>query len=264
MNGKRCLVIALPWILGSVSVVYPASSNEQPKSALSYTTNSKSSRDSELPIESTIIEFSSGLLNADEAARITAYIQPQLKPFSSSVVPFQQWKIHCISTTSELDLLAKRCRPSLSEEAPSELALDAILLRALIFSPLVKSNLSLVDEKRWLLRQTFSTWYPNLSLSSGSVLRTYITNRQNYGSPSTPVNPSVSGTAFQPNNPISAANQYASSGSSLVTPYTSNSTYTQAYPVFTLNWTFFDPTRKPSIQAAQEALFSSELDTRSM
>ena len=262
MNGKWCLVIAGPWIFGALSFVYPASSNEQPQSRLSYTSNIQSSSAVEIPLESTILDYSSGLLNADEAARITSYIQPQSKRPSSSVVLLEQWKIHCISPTSELDLLAKRCRPSLSEEEPSELALDAILLRALIFSPLVKSKLSLVDEKRWLLRQTFSTWYPNLSLSSGSVLRTYITNRQNYGSPSIPVNPSVSGTAFQPNNPISTTNLSASSGSSLVTPYTSNSSYTQAYPVFTLNWTFYDPTRTPSIQAAQEALSSSELDTR--
>lgn len=262
MNGKWCLVIAGPWIFGALSFVYPASSKEQPQSRLSYTSNIQSSSAVEIPLESTILDYSSGLLNADEAARITSYIQPQSKRPSSSVVLLEQWKIHCISPTSELDLLAKRCRPSLSEEEPSELALDAILLRALIFSPLVKSKLSLVDEKRWLLRQTFSTWYPNLSLSSGSVLRTYITNRQNYGSPSIPVNPSVSGTAFQPNNPISTTNLSASSGSSLVTPYTSNSSYTQAYPVFTLNWTFYDPTRTPSIQAAQEALSSSELDTR--
>lgn len=263
MNVKKIFVLASPWLLIPHTFVHAVSSEERPKSALSYSSNKRTAGTPELSLESTIISLDSGLLDPDEIARINSYIRPRSKPATSlPSISFERWKIHCISTSSELDILAKRCSPSSTDSAPSELTLDAIILRALIFSPLLKSKQSLVDEKRWLLRQTFSSWYPNLSLSSGSILRTFITNRQNYGNPSTPVNPSASGNAFQPNNPISTTNQSTSNGSSLVLPYTSSSSYTQAYPVFTLNWTFYDPTRRSSIRAAQAALTSSELDTR--
>lgn len=265
MQCKKHLTTGLKFFILLLILPHRAAANDSGRPSVSYSGTSPQTDSIALPLESTIIKYTSGLLESDEVERIASFIKPRPKEISdSSLIAVENWKIECISLDSEFDLLAKRCRPIQNTEPATELPLDAILMRALVVSPLLKSKIAISDDKRWLLRQAFSTWYPSLSLSSGSVLRTYVTNRQNYGSPSSSVNPSVSGTAFQPTDPISTTSTTSSTpaGSALVTPYTSNSSYTQAYPVLTLNWTFYDPTRASSIQAAQKALSSSEFDVR--
>lgn len=265
MQCKRHLTTGLKFFILLLILPHRAAANDSGRPSVSYSGTSPQTDSIALPLESTIIKYTSGLLESDEVERIASFIKPRPKETSdSSLIAVENWKIECISLDSEFDLLAKRCRPIQNTEPATELPLDAILMRALVVSPLLKSKIATSDDKRWLLRQAFSTWYPSLSLSSGSVLRTYVTNRQNYGSPSSSANPSVSGTAFQPTDPISttSATSSAPAGSALVTPYTSNSSYTQAYPVLTLNWTFYDPTRASSVQAAQKALSSSEFDVR--
>lgn len=167
----------------------------------------------------------------------------------------------CIANNdSNVSIFKKRCRPIKTENMAVVLSSPSLLIRSLIYSPSLKSKIDDIDQRRWLVRKAFATWYPNLSLSSGSVLKTFVSNTQNYGSPSDSSNPSVSGTAFQPSDPISTSSG-GSSSVGLVDPYTTTSSYTQAYPVVTLNWTIFDPSRADTINAAKHSYESARQDS---
>jgi outer membrane protein TolC len=170
-------------------------------------------------------------------------------------------KYSCWKQEKRAVLILKRCQPY-NKGKQNSLGLDAILLRTLVYSPLIRTKVYDSNSKRWLVRKAFSTWYPSISLSSGSILRTNVKNTQNYGSPSDSTNPSVSGTAFQPTDPISNSSTQSSSSNELVTPYTTTSSYTQAYPVITLNWALFDATRADSINAAKFGLDSAIQDIK--
>ena len=255
---KSCLLVGV-WMHASV----PCLANEIVQTEGGLELNGSKVSEAE-NIEGILMKYSQGLLSKSEVERIQSFIRLRQVQVKSDRVRLSNGQaIECISGIDTLDLLAKRCRPIKGAGAATELSLGPMLMRALIFSPIFKSKIAISAEKRWLVRQAFSTWYPNLSLSSGSVLRTYINNRQNYGSPSDSTNPSVSGTAFQPTDPISTTSAVGSSSDNeLVPAYTTSSSYTQAYPVVTLNWAFFDPTRADSINAAKAAFRSSLADAR--
>ena len=162
-------------------------------------------------------------------------------------------------------LSSQRCRPydpSLDHHA---LGFKNLLLRSVVLSPSIAASLSTVDSNRWLVRQSFSSWYPSLSLSSGSLMSVNISNTQNYtSSGSGGSNPSASGTSFQPTTEIGnsrrriSQTQMNQDNSGLVPPYTQTSSYLQAYPVLTLNWQLFDLSRSSSISASKEQLTASQ------
>ena len=136
-----------------------------------------------------------------------------LLPFDSLLLPkpynylnhyqrieFDGQSFACLSIPELADnsILSRRCRPIRAGVPSYVYSYTDVLLRSITASPKVSASLSDIRSKVWLLRDTFSSWYPNLSVSSGSILLTNITNTQNYGEPSPSTNPSVSGTAFQP------------------------------------------------------------------
>ena len=168
---------------------------------------------------------------------------------------------------SETDrsLSGQRCRPydpTLDQQA---LGFKNLLLRSVVLSPSIAASVSTVDSNRWLVRQSFSSWYPSLSLTSGSVMSVNISNTQNYtSSDSGGSNPSASGTSFQPTTEIGGNRRRAIQADSsdersgLVPAYTQTSSYLQAYPVLTLNWQLFDLSRSSSISASKEQLTASQ------
>ena len=207
-------------------------------------------------------EFSSDLINQDQKKLLLKKIS--LKPIESNEVDIIEYDgntYSCWKQGKRDMLILKRCQPY-NKTKQDSLELDAILLRTLVYSPLIRAKVYDSNSKRWLVRKAFSTWYPSLSLSSGSLLKTNVKNTQNYGSPSDSTNPSVSGNAFQPTDPISNSSTQSSNSSELVTPYTTTSSYTQAYPVVTLNWALFDATRADSINAAKFGLDSAIQDIK--
>lgn len=171
---------------------------------------------------------------------------------------------------SETDrsLSSQRCRPYEPTADQQALGFKNLLLRAVVLSPSIASSISTVDSNRWLVRQSFSSWYPSLSLSSGSVMSVNISNTQNYtSSDSGGSSPSASGTSFQPTTEIGGnGRRNTQAGTSddntgLVPPYTQTSSYLQAYPVLTLNWQLFDLSRSSSISASKEQLTASQFQT---
>lgn len=207
-------------------------------------------------------EFSSNLMNENQIKLLLEKISMKSVEINDvEIIEYAENKYSCWKQGKGDMLLIKRCQPY-KEGRQDSLGLDAILLRTLIYSPLIRTKVYNSDSKRWLVRKAFSTWYPSLSLTSGSILRTNVKNTQNYGSPPDSTNPSVSGTAFQPTDPVSNSRAQSSSSNKLVTPYTTKSSYTQAYPVVTLNWALFDATRADNINAAKFGLDSAIQDIK--
>lgn len=166
---------------------------------------------------------------------------------------------------TDRSLSAQRCRPYEPTLDQQALGFKNLLLRSVVLSPSIAASVSTVDSNRWLVRQSFSSWYPSLSLTSGSVMSVNISNTQNYtSSDSGGSNPSASGTSFQPTTEIGGNRRRAiqadssEESSGLVPPYTQTSSYLQAYPVLTLNWQLFDLSRSSSISASKEQLTASQ------
>lgn len=213
-------------------------------------------------------------------------VESDLLPFDSLLLPkpynylrhyqridFEGQSFACLSLAESVanSILSRRCRPIRTAVPSYVYSYSDVILRSITASPKVSASLSDIRSKVWLLRESFSSWYPNLSVSSGSILLTNITNTQNYGEPSPSSNPSVSGTAFQPSDPVSTTSDSSASSSSqsgsttngIDPAYTQYSSYVQAYPVLTLTWSFLDPTRSSKIQAAKYAVSSAEFDAQS-
>ena len=192
------------------------------------------------------------------------------------IVEFGRYVFACIRKSRESltpRLTERRCVP-FNRSLPSySLGFRGVVVRSILNSPKYYSSLNDVDAQAWLVRQAFSSWYPNLSVSSGSLLQSNSVYTSNYSSSSSgSSNPSASGTAFQPTTDLSGDSSSTSSASSssvkdpskgIQKPSTTFSSYTQAYPVLTLTWSFLDPTRADKINAAKSLLTSKQSDVQS-
>lgn len=192
------------------------------------------------------------------------------------IVEFGRYVFACIRKSRESltpRLTERRCVP-FNRSLPSySLGFRGVVVRSILNSPKYYSSLNDVDAQAWLVRQAFSSWYPNLSVSSGSLLQSNSVYTSNYSSSSSgSSNPSASGTAFQPTTDLSGDSSSTSSTSSssvkdpskgIQKPSTTFSSYTQAYPVLTLTWSFLDPTRADKINAAKSLLTSKQSDVQS-
>ena len=191
------------------------------------------------------------------------------------IVEFGRYVFACIRKSRESltpRLTERRCVP-FNRSLPSySLGFRGVVVRSILNSPKYYSSLNDVDAQAWLVRQAFSSWYPNLSVSSGSLLQSNSVYTSNYSSSSSgSSNPSASGTAFQPTTDLSGDSSSTSSTSSssvkdpskgIQKPSTTFSSYTQAYPVLTLTWSFLDPTRADKINAAKSLLTSKQSDVQ--
>lgn len=183
-------------------------------------------------------------------------------------------------------LSRSRCIPFDSSKDSFSLGFRDTVVRSIFYSPKFYSTLNDVESQSWLVRQTFSSWYPNVSISSGSLLQANSVYTSNYESTSSgSSNPSASGTAFQASNALSGDNSSTASSSSTVSsieervrdlldgnsssdtgltdPTTTFSSYLQGYPILTLTWSFLDPTRADKINAAKFSLTSSQKSVES-
>jgi OMF family outer membrane factor len=180
----------------------------------------------------------------------------------SSVYHVSDFKIICSQSTSTLkqSLLNNRCMPYNPELDIQISTFGSLVNQALNFSPLLNQAQAEIKSKAATVRGQFASWYPQLSISSGSLLYTNIISTQNYGSASDSSNPSASGTAFQPSDPVSTTSSTSSSPSDIVKPFKEYASYTQAYPILTFEWKFFDPSRADKINAAKSNLNASNYE----
>jgi len=117
----------------------------------------------------------------------------------------------------------------------------------------VISQQQLIESAAYALKSAKGNWWPTLSMSNSSLLFTNINAVQNYsGSPTNSSSPATAGKAFNPFNGSSTPDPNRRSSSKLTPVQQSTSTYTQAYPVVTLQWNFLDPGRYPQIAAARK------------
>ena len=180
----------------------------------------------------------------------------------SSVFHVGDYTIICSQSrrNQQLSLLNDRCIPYNPAEEIQISSLGFLVDQAMNFSPLLDQAQSLIKSEVATVRGEFSSWYPQLNISSGSLLYTNIISTQNYGSASDSTNPSASGTAFQPADPVSTTSSDESDSSEIVAPYTEYASYTQGYPILTLEWMFLDPSRADKINAAKSKLDASNFE----
>jgi len=192
------------------------------------------------------------------------------------VVKFDQYTFVCIRKPDGSltpSLTQRRCLPFNDSMTSYSLGFRGVVVRSILNSPKYYASLEDVDAQAWLVRQTFSSWYPNLSVSSGSLLQANSVYTSNYSSSSSgSSNPSASGTAFQPTSDLSgdggstsstASSSSKDSSTGIHKPTTTYSSYVQGYPVLTLTWSFLDPTRADKINAAKSMLTSKQSDVES-
>ena len=140
---------------------------------------------------------------------------------------------------------------SQSNQYTADSLLD-IVNKAILKDNLVISQQQLIESAAYGLKSAKGSWWPTASMSNSSLLFTDINAAQNYGgNPTTPSSPATSGSAFNPFNGSTTRDLRRRSSSSLTSTQQSSSTYTQAYPVITLQWNFMDPARYPQISAAK-------------
>ncbi|WP_036910676.1 MULTISPECIES: TolC family protein [unclassified Prochlorococcus] len=220
------------------------------------------------------VEISPGAHSYNQLSSLIRSIPSSLKPAielvniddinSFNPIEFEGYNFLCDSALSkkpDYSLINQRCRPIQIGQPLSMLGFKNLLLRSVLLSPSIASSLDSVDSNRWLVRQAFSSWYPSIAITSGSLLSVNISNTQNYGSSSPfAVNPSASGTSFQPSTAIGGGRSsiLPDNDSGLVSPYTQTSSYLQAYPVLTLNWQLFNLARSSSIAASKDQLTSAQ------
>lgn len=205
-----------------------------------------------VPVQSTL--SSSSLRSAD----YLRYVDLN----QSSIFHVGDYAIICLKSTikQQTSLLNDRCMPYNSSQGIQISSLGSLVNEALDFSPMLDQAQAQIKSEVATVRGKFSSWYPQLSISSGSLLYTNIINTQNYGSASDSSNPSASGTAFQPADPVSTTSSTSSGSSEIVAPFTQYASYTQAYPILTVDWKFFDPSRADKINAAKSKLDASKLE----
>ncbi len=180
---------------------------------------------------------------------------------ASSVFHVADYTIICSQSRlkQQRSLFNDRCMPYNSAQGIQISSLGSLVDQALNFSPLIDQAQAHIKSEVATVRGQFSSWYPQLNISSGSLLYTNILSTQNYGSASDSSNPSASGTAFQPADPVSTTSSTSSGSSEIVAPFTEYASYTQAYPILTLEWKFLDPSRADKIKAAKSKLDASNL-----
>ena len=214
---------------------------------------------------------------ADQAMKLVSQPVPINPSSFYEVVTFDGITFACFKAESNdllPSLMQSRCMPFDASNESFTLGFRDVVFRSIVYSPKYYSSLNDVESQQWLVRQTFSSWYPNISISSGSLLQANSLYTSNYNSTSSgSSNPSVSNTAFQPSTDLSGDSASTSSGSSsstnpnsspgLTDPTTTFSSYLQGYPVLTLTWTFLDPTRADKINAAKFSLTSSQQEVES-
>ena len=131
--------------------------------------------------------------------------------------------------------------------------LVSIVDQAILKDNLVISQQLLIQSAAYGLKSAKGSWWPTASMSNSSLLFTDINAAQNYsGNPTTPSSPATAGSAFNPFNGSTTKDLRRRSSSSLTPTQQTSSTYTQAYPVITLQWNFMDPARYPQIAAAKK------------
>ena len=176
------------------------------------------------------------------------------------VFQVSNYKIICSESklSQKRSLLNDRCIPLDPDQDIQTTTLGSLINKALKYSPQIKASKAKIKSQAATVQSQYSTWYPQLSISSGSLLYTNVINTQNYGSASDSTNPSASGTAFQPADPVSTSTS-TSSDTEIVAPFTEYSSYTQAYPILTLEWKFLDFSRADTINAAKSELDATKL-----
>ena len=96
-----------------------------------------------------------------------------------------------------------------------------------------------VQSAKYQLQSAKGSWWPSVSMSNSSVLFTDIRGNGLIGS-----SPATAGTSINPFNGSGSSNSQGSS----------NSSYTQIYPVVTIQWNLINPVRYPQIAAARKQL----------
>ena len=199
--------------------------------------------------------FSSNLIENDSDSR-------DFDLMESSIFNVAGYTIICSQSrpSTQKSIVNDRCMPYDASQKIKISSLGSLVQQAISFSPLLEQAQAKIKSNLATVRAQFSSWYPQLSISSGSLLYTNIINTQNYGSASTSTNPSASGTAFQPVDPVSTTSQTSTESSGIGDPVTKYASYTQAYPIFTVEWAFLDPSRADKINAAKSKLDASKLE----
>ena len=139
-------------------------------------------------------------------------------------------------------------------------SLGSLVQQAISFSPLLdqaqaKVNRTLLLSLCHSLVGIHNSVFPQVHFFTPNII-----NTQNYGSASSSTNPSASDTAFQPADPVSTTSQTSTESSGIGDPVTKYASYTQAYPIFTVEWAFLDPSRADKINAAKSKLDASKLE----
>ena len=113
----------------------------------------------------------------------------------------------------------------------SRASLQEAVEQSLLRNPVLAQSYSQIQQQQWSLIAVRRQWYPQLQASSaGRNLFGYSTTTQTLNS---------NETGFQ--------------------RFTSYTNLVETGPLMQLNWTFFDPTRSPSINAANESLKAQQL-----
>lgn len=173
--------------------------------------------------------------------RITSEVSSQLPPFNFCT------PVSADATTSSV---IPQQNPAVSFEQ-----FDQFIQQAISKDNQVISQQQLIDSAAYALKSAKGNWWPTVSMSNSSLLFTNINASQNYSSsPVTPSSPATAGKAFNPFNGSSTSDRIHRSGAALIPTQQSTSTYTQAYPVITVQWNFIDPGRYPQIAAARKQL----------
>ena len=98
MQCKRHLTTGLKFFILLLILPHRAAANDSGRPSVSYSGTSPQTDSIALPLESTIIKYTSGLLESNEVERIASFIKPRPKEISdSSLIAVENWKIECIS-----------------------------------------------------------------------------------------------------------------------------------------------------------------------
>ena len=187
--------------------------------------------------------------------RITSLVSSELPPFEFCT-PISEETRTSAPVPSPAPAQAAAPIPA-SAQIPSFTfeSIEKLIQLAISKDHQVISQQQLIDSAAYALRSAKGNWWPTVSMSNSSLLFTNINASQNYsGSPVTSSSPATAGKAFNPFNGSSVRDPFRRSGSALTPTQDSNASYTQAYPVITLQWNFIDPGRYPQIAAARKQL----------
>jgi outer membrane protein TolC len=176
-------------------------------------------------------QLSAGIKALLLAASYSVLVAPAAltQPYSVGGVRAPQLQLHPLA--SQLQRKLDGLRQKLSSRARRS-SLQEAIEQSLFHNPILAQSYSQIQQQQWNLIAVRRRWYPQLQASSaGNNLLGY------RGTTSKSVNSNVSG--FQP-----------------TTGFTN---LVETGPLMQLSWTFFDPTRGPSINAASESLAAQQL-----